>query len=130
MSEIVISKRPKKAVRLEKIIEGLKDGKTYYQIAQDCGCTERTINRDIVYWKDNGGFDKWLLSEFMRLHAKELSKDDGGLAYRCVSDLLKKRLKEEVHAEGSLKLDVGKDVDALIRFSREEEPEEQEAVES
>lgn len=119
----------KKTLRLQKIIEGLKQGYSFPKIAESCNCSEKTIDRDIAEWRDEGGFDKWLLSEFMKLHTMELTKPDGGQAYRCVSDLLKKRLREDVHAEGTMKLDIGKDVDALIQFSREDDPQEKEADE-
>ena len=32
--------------RIPLIIQGVKDGKSYRQIAEDCGVTERTIHRD------------------------------------------------------------------------------------
>ena len=32
--------------RLPKIIRGIKDGKTYQQIAEECGVNEKTIRRD------------------------------------------------------------------------------------
>lgn len=121
----------KKSLRLQKLIEGLRQGWSFPQIAEACNCSEKTIDRDFAEWKDNGGFDKWLFSEFLRLHTLELSKEEGGQAYRCVTDLLKKCLvtRQEIHAEGNLKLDVGKEVDALIQFSQQDTEEQIEADE-
>jgi len=95
MSKYVRHPRLKQSLRIQQIIIGLKKGLTYAQIAEKCGCNEKTINRDLDNWKDNGGFDKWLLSEFMRLHEQEINKEEGSQAYRTVSDLLKKRLKAQ-----------------------------------
>jgi hypothetical protein len=99
MSHNVPRKQPAKSVRLTKIIAGLKKGKLYSELAAECGCSEKTIDRAIADWKDNGCFDKWLLSEFLRLHSKELSKKEGGEAYHTIADLLKKRLKETSEVE-------------------------------
>lgn len=84
-----------KTIRLQKIIQGIKNGDDYPTIAKTCGCSEKTIDRDMADWRENGGFDKWLLSEFMRLHEQEINKEEGSQAYRTVADLLKKRLKEQ-----------------------------------
>ena len=94
MSEIVRKKALKKALRFQKLIEGMRTGKTFGQIAEECQCSYKTIERDFWEWKDNGGFDKWLVTEFMILHDVETQKEDSGQAYRVIADLLKKRLKE------------------------------------
>lgn len=110
----------KKTLRLQKIIEGLKQGYSFPKIAESCNCSEKTIDRDIAEWRDEGGFDRWLLQEFLRLHNQEVGKEDGGQAYRCITDLLKKRLvdRKEIHTEGNLSFNVNKEFAALIEFSR------------
>jgi DNA-binding transcriptional regulator LsrR (DeoR family) len=95
MSQNVPKKRLKRRLRIQQLIIGLKQGLTLGQIAEKCGVSEKTIDRDMAEWKDNGGFDKWLLSEFLRLHENELCKEGGGQSYHTVADLLKKRLKEQ-----------------------------------
>jgi Zn-dependent peptidase ImmA (M78 family) len=95
MSLNVPQKRLRKRLRIQKLIQGLRKGTLLADVALECGVSEKTIDRDMAEWKDNGGFDKWLLSEFLRLHENELNKEDGGQSYRTVADLLKKRLKEQ-----------------------------------
>jgi hypothetical protein len=95
MSLNVPQKRLRKRLRIQKLIQGLRKGTLLADVALECGVSEKTIDRDMAEWKDNGGFDKWLLSEFLRLHENELNKEDGGQSYHTVADLLKKRLKEQ-----------------------------------
>lgn len=116
-------KRLTAKLRLPKLIEGMKQGLTFDKIAVQCGVSEKTIDRDFAEWKDNGGFDKWLLSEFIRLHDKELSKEEGGDTYKVTADLLKKRLKEtsEVTVQG--KLDISKQLELIVKISREDDEE-------
>jgi hypothetical protein len=45
--------------------------KTLDEIASECGVNPRTIDRDIVKWKNKGGFDKFLDREFFQLYGKE-----------------------------------------------------------
>lgn len=84
-----------KSLRLPILIEGMQKGLTFKQVAAKCGVTQKTIERDFKNWKDNGGFDQWLLTEFLRLHNQELKKPEGSQAYKVTADLLKKRLKEQ-----------------------------------
>lgn len=125
MSQNVPQKqRPlRKPLRMQKLITGLRQGITLAAIAEECQCSEKTIDRDFAEWRESGGFDKWLYSEFMRLHSLEISKEDGGQAYRCVADLLKKRLvdRKEIHTEGNLHVNLDRELGALIEFSREQE---------
>ena len=122
MSQNVLKKqRPlRKPLRMQKLIAGLRQGLTLAAIAEECQCSEKTIDRDFAEWRESGGFDKWLYAEFMRLHSLEISKEDGGQAYRCVADLLKKCLvdRKEIHTEGNLHFNLDKELDALIEFSR------------
>ena len=104
--------RQKKAERQLKIRELLPLGKTYQEIADVCGVTERTIRRDIKEWQDEGGFEEWLLNEFFRLHGAK-GEGDWKTRYRVVSRLLEKTLKQKIEAEveGSITLkawDLGK----------------------
>ena len=41
---------------------------TYEEIANLCGVTEKTIQRDIKRWKKSGGFSSFLLQEFFELY--------------------------------------------------------------
>jgi hypothetical protein len=45
--------------------------KTLDEIADACGVNPRTIDRDILKWKQKGGFDKFLDREFFTLYGKE-----------------------------------------------------------
>lgn len=64
--------------RLPKIIKGIKDGKTYEQIAEICGVNEKTIRRDraSIPFKDffNELADEYL-SDLAKLRAIGDSKD-------------------------------------------------------
>lgn len=90
----------KKQLRFLKLIDGMREGKTFQAIADECGCSYHTVERDFWDWKDKGGFDKWLVTEFMILHDAELQKEGRNDAYRVIADLLKKRVKEEVELQG------------------------------
>jgi hypothetical protein len=89
----------KKTQRFIKLVEGMRKGIPFTIIAKQCDCSEKTIDRDFLEWKDNGGFDKWLLNEFMILHDDEVQKEVGSQAYKVISELLKKRLKEQSEIE-------------------------------
>jgi len=95
MSINVSKKRLKKPLRFIKLIEGMREGKTFGVIAEECNVSLKTIERDFWEWKNNGGFDKWLATEFMLLHDAETQKEGRSDAYRVIADLLKKRLKEQ-----------------------------------
>jgi len=103
-SENVPPERLRKQLRLIKLIEGMREGKRFSAIASTCGVSEKTIDRDFHEWKENGGFDKWLVTEFMILHDDETQKQEASQAYRVIADLLKKRLKEQVEVEGTHKV--------------------------
>jgi len=88
----------RKAERRKKIQELLPLGKSYEEIAEVCGVTHRTINRDIKEWKEKGGFEDWLLDEFFRLHGEE-AEGDWKTRYKVVSRLLEKTLKQKIEAD-------------------------------
>ena len=88
----------KKAERRLKIQELLPLGTTYEAIAEACGVTRRTINRDIEEWREEGGFEEWLLAEFFRLHSEQRD-GDWKTRYVTIARLLEKTLKQKVQAE-------------------------------
>ena len=55
-------------IRLPKIQDGLRKGLTHEQIADICGVTSRTIDRDLSTWLDSGEFETWLKQEFVELY--------------------------------------------------------------
>lgn len=85
--------------RLPKIIEGLLNGKSHQQIAEDCGLkNRRTIIRDIELWAQSGGLERWLQQEWLKLHGK-ITSEDPKEAYRQMSKLLSKTMTQRVKAE-------------------------------
>ena len=38
----------------------------YTELAKLCHCTKRTIKRDVHTWREEGGFEEFLLDEFFR----------------------------------------------------------------
>ena len=40
----------------------------YAKLAKLCNCTERTIKRDVHQWREEGGFEEFLLDEFLRFY--------------------------------------------------------------
>lgn len=88
------------AERLEVIRRTFTRGQTQKEIAEICGCTVRTIKRDLDKWRTSGGFEKWLEAEFYRLH-NIIQEEDPKLAYREVAKLKAKTMtdKTEVKAE-------------------------------
>jgi hypothetical protein len=98
-------------------------GKTFLQIGHDCRCSEKTIERDFAEWKENGGFDKWLQTEFMRLHGQEIGKPDSQ-AYHAVTELLKRRMKENVQLEANVRM-IGFEADPDLKRALLEEAERQ-----
>lgn len=123
MSDIVPPKRLKKSQRLLKLVKGMLSGKTFYQIATDCSCSEKTIDRDFAEWKENGGFDKWLQTEFMRLHGQEIKKEESQ-AYHAVTELLKRRMRENVQVEANVRM-LGFEADPDLKRALLEEAERQ-----
>ena len=39
---------------------------TYEELAKQCYCTKRTIVRTVNKWREDGGFEQFLLDEFFR----------------------------------------------------------------
>lgn len=127
MSPDVRSERPlkrlRKSQRLLKLVGGMLRGKTFLKIAGECRCSEKTIERDFAEWKENGGFDKWLQTEFMRLHGQEVNKPESQ-AYHAVTELLKRRMRESVQLEANVRM-LGFEADPDLKRALIEEAERQ-----
>ena len=78
-------------MRLPKIQQGLREGHTIKQISEDCGVSDKTIDRDLKTWLQSGEFDNWLREEFLRLH-NLVQGEDPIEAYRQITTLLKSTL--------------------------------------
>jgi len=63
-----MSPKQRRQIIRENIIQ-----KTTKQIAVMCNVTKRTITRDILKWKQEGGFEEFLMDEFLKSypHIKE-----------------------------------------------------------
>lgn len=72
---------------------------TYEELAKLCHCTKRTIIRDINKWKQDGGFDEFLLREFMHLYSKERLTNPAKALDRVVMLLTKGMQRVEVLAQ-------------------------------
>jgi hypothetical protein len=123
MSLNVPPTRLRKRLRFIKLVEGMLQGKTFNTIAEECHCSEKTIDRDYADWKENGGRDKWLDTEFMRLHGKEVAKLDSK-AYHEIVELLKRRMKESVEVEANVRM-IGFEADPDLKRALLEEAERQ-----
>ena len=62
---------PQTIIRLPKIQQGLRDGLNHTQIGENCGVTEKTIDRDMQSWVKSGLFETWLKTEFVQLYYHE-----------------------------------------------------------
>lgn len=87
MSPVLSSKQ-----RREKIRDNIAT-LTYNEIADLCGVHRRTICRDIAKWKQEGGFDQFLLEQFFKLYGT-LKLKDPKHAFDRVCDLLRRRESE------------------------------------
>jgi IS30 family transposase len=81
--------------RLPTIKEGLLQGTTRQQIAQQLGVNEKTIDRDITRWVQSGTFEDWLKEEFLRLHV-DMVHVNPELAYVQVSKLIGHMLTRKI----------------------------------
>ena len=99
MSENVRKKRLNKHLRFSKLQQGMREGKDFQTVADECGCSYKTVERDFWEWNDNGGFEKWVTTELMALHNAELSKEGRNDAYRVVADLKKRLINQKVSVE-------------------------------
>ena len=106
MSDIVRKKRLSKPLRFIRLQLGMREGKGFQDIADECGCSYKTIERDFWEWNNNGGFEKWVTTEFMILHEAEINKEGKNDAYKVMADLKKRFLKErsEVEVKGQPKV--------------------------
>ena len=60
----------------------------YEEIANLCGVSEKTIQRDIKRWKKNGGFADFLLKEFFEIYGV-LKRTEPKYVFDKVCDLIK-----------------------------------------
>ena len=74
------------------------EGLTYEQIAEQCHVCRETIYRDIRDWVQTGDFDRWLDEEWLSLHT-EIRREDPKEAYRQLTSLIRKRIKQQVEAD-------------------------------
>lgn len=74
----------------QKIIRDHIATHTYDEIAQLCGVTKKTIYRDVLSWKEQGGFKEFLLHEFFRLYGIVKVKNVDH-AFDRVCDLLRRQ---------------------------------------
>ncbi len=61
---------------------------SYEEISKLCGVTERTIHRDIKRWKKNGGFQEFLLKEFLEQYGI-LKRTKPEFTFTKICDLIK-----------------------------------------
>ena len=100
MSENVRPQRLRKTLRKEKIKEMLPHAATHQAIADACGVSVKTIDRDISEWYRSGGMEEWLRKEFFSLH-ETMKQMDGKepLAYTTIAQLLGKTLTQKIEAK-------------------------------
>ncbi|MHA2393233.1 MAG: helix-turn-helix domain-containing protein [Promethearchaeota archaeon] len=73
------------------------NGETHYQIAQRCGVKRETISRDLIKWRNTGGFEEWIEQEFFRLHGFVNSDPiSSEAAYRVVAGIKKKSITKKI----------------------------------
>lgn len=66
---------------------------TYPELANLCGVTRRTIERDIERWRREGGYDAFLLEQFFKLYGIVKVKDVFK-AFDRICDLLRRRQEQ------------------------------------
>lgn len=71
----------------------------YEQLAKMCGVSKRTIIRDINKWRQEGGFEEFLLKEFFYLYGNERVKHPSRALDRIVMLLTKGMQQQEVLAQ-------------------------------
>jgi Trp repressor protein. len=95
MSENVRSKGLRKPLRLKIIKEQLPYGKTQKEIAEKCGVSLKTIERDVSEWKTSGEFDKWLDLEWFREYQHQTHQE----RFRALTRLKEKRMTQRTEYE-------------------------------
>jgi hypothetical protein len=78
--------------------------KTLDEIATDCGVNPRTIDRDILKWKQHGGFDKFLDREFFILYGKEKLTNPSRALDRIITLMVRRLPDMETKPEQPTKL--------------------------
>jgi hypothetical protein len=90
---------------------------TQAEMAVACKVDRRTIERDIVKWKQGGGFDRFLEREFFQLYGKEKLQNPSRALDRIVT-LMIKRISETEQVTSQPK--ISNPVNELIEISRVE----------
>jgi DNA-binding transcriptional regulator LsrR (DeoR family) len=109
-------------IRLPKIQEGLRQGLTHDQIAENCGVTSRTIERDLDSWYESGEFETWLKAEFVELY-EYVRTANPTIAFKELARLMGKMVtrKAEIKTESIIeeKKEVHINFDAMSKEERE-----------
>jgi len=92
------------AKRREVIRENILD-KEYPEIAKLCHCAERTIKRDVQKWRDEGGFEQFLMDEFFRSYP-DIKEKFPEKAFDRLCYLLGKTMTRKIEKDMRATLDV------------------------
>ena len=74
------------------------------EMATELNVTRKTIQRDILKWKANGGFDRFLHSEFFELYGIEKRKDTSRALDRIITLMIRRIPESENKMEQPSKL--------------------------
>lgn len=85
-----------------------------HKIAILCHCTTRTIKRDVRQWRQEGGFEQFLLDEFFRSYPN-IKEEFPDKAFDKLCYLLAKTMVHKVEAKTEHKETVKIDVTALLQ---------------
>jgi len=69
---------------------------TLDQIAEHCGVNPRTIDRDVLKWKQKGGFDKFLEREFFSLYGKEKLQNPSRALDRIITLMIRRNPENDL----------------------------------
>ena len=99
--------------RLPKIKAGLLIGKKAYTIAEECGVTEKTIDRDLKKWRQSGDFVDWIKQEWVRLHHVVVTENPVE-AYRQLTRLLGQTFIRKMEVKKEIKTEHRTDIHILL----------------
>jgi len=83
------AKKRRKVIRDNILFE------TYAELAKRCGVSKRTIVRDVNGWKQEGGFDEFLVQEFFFQYGKERLTNPSKALDRIIT-LMTRRKEAEI----------------------------------
>ena len=94
-----IEKMPKldPAKRLETIKRELLRGSTHQAVADMCGVSRKTIERDIRAWELSGGYDEWARRMF-REQYDELRKPEPVVTFKEISKHAQRTMTQRTEA--------------------------------